>query len=180
VTSDDAHARFSRMYEACYWSVLGYARRRIPDEDTARDAAAEVFAVAWRRWDHVPASDPLPWLYRVAGDVVGNERRRQGRVQDLTRQLAELLPSPDQEGVAADRGRLMETLEVLSQLSTADQEVLRLHAWEGLSGAALAEALGCSTTAAAVRLHRARRRLQRGMLESRLDVPAQPASQPAR
>jgi DNA-directed RNA polymerase specialized sigma24 family protein len=34
-----------------------------------------------------------------------------------------------------------------------------LHAWEELRGKDLAAALGCSAAAAAVRLHRARRRL---------------------
>jgi RNA polymerase sigma-70 factor (ECF subfamily) len=46
-------------------------------------------------------------------------------------------------------------------LGEKDQEVLRLHAWEGLAGKALAVALGCTTGTAAVRLHRARRRLER-------------------
>jgi RNA polymerase sigma-70 factor (ECF subfamily) len=168
------------MYEAYYWSVLRYARRRLPNDDAARDAAAEVFAVAWRRWDHVPTNDPLPWLYGVARNVIESEQRRQGRDQDLRRQLAELLPDSAEFSAAADRARLMETLQALSRLSPADQEVLRLHAWEGLSGAALAQALDCSTTAAAVRLHRARRRLQRGVGGARFQISAQPASEPAR
>ncbi|MGW2240634.1 sigma factor-like helix-turn-helix DNA-binding protein, partial [Streptomyces sp. NPDC001759] len=45
-------------------------------------------------------------------------------------------------------------------LSEADQEVLRLTAWEELGVDDLAVALGCGTRAAAMRLHRARRRLR--------------------
>ncbi|TCC57419.1 sigma-70 family RNA polymerase sigma factor [Kribbella pittospori] len=49
------------------------------------------------------------------------------------------------------------------QLSDADRELLSLVAWEGLDTAQLAAALGCSRNSAAVRLHRARRRLERLM-----------------
>jgi RNA polymerase sigma-70 factor (ECF subfamily) len=52
------------------------------------------------------------------------------------------------------------TLAALSTLGARDREVLLLHAWEGLQGEDLAAALGCSTGAAAARLHRARRRLR--------------------
>ena len=52
----------------------------------------------------------------------------------------------------------------LTRLSPADQEVLRLAAWEQLDTAALAYVLECSEVAARVRLHRATRRLQQVVL----------------
>ena len=48
----------------------------------------------------------------------------------------------------------------LAQLSDDDQEVLRLVSWEDLNLAQVAVALGVSSGAAKVRLHRARRRLR--------------------
>jgi len=57
-------------------------------------------------------------------------------------------------------GRLgVELRAVLGALTAAQVEVLLLSAWEGLSGAGLATALGWSPVAARVRLHRARRAL---------------------
>jgi RNA polymerase sigma-70 factor, ECF subfamily len=50
-------------------------------------------------------------------------------------------------------------MEALRTLSESDQQVLMLHAWEGLTGRELGIALDCSTAAASVRLHRARHRL---------------------
>ena len=52
-----------------------------------------------------------------------------------------------------------ELLAALARLGPRDREALLLAAWEGLQGAELAAALGCSAAAAKVRLHRARRRL---------------------
>ena len=48
----------------------------------------------------------------------------------------------------------------VGQLSSADQEVLLLAAWEGLSHAEIATALDCSTDAVDKRLQRAKQRLR--------------------
>ena len=52
------------------------------------------------------------------------------------------------------------------ELREADREVLSLIAWEELSVADAARALGCSAAAFSVRLHRARRRLERLLARS--------------
>ncbi len=46
----------------------------------------------------------------------------------------------------------------LASLSPADQEVLRLLAWEGLGNQGIAAVLGITPNAVAIRLHRARAR----------------------
>jgi Sigma-70, region 4 len=48
-----------------------------------------------------------------------------------------------------------------ASLSNADREILRLVAWEGLGPTDGAAVLGCSVSSYKVRLHRARRRLER-------------------
>jgi hypothetical protein len=54
--------------------VLAFSIRRLPDRSTAEDAAAETFAVAWRRRELIP-EEPLPWLYGIALRVAANQRR---------------------------------------------------------------------------------------------------------
>lgn len=51
----------------------------------------------------------------------------------------------------------------LTTLPDIDQEILRLIGWEKLSLGEAATVLGCTRTAAAVRLHRARKRLTKAM-----------------
>jgi RNA polymerase sigma factor (sigma-70 family) len=150
-----AQRRFTHLYEQHYWSVLRFLLRRLGDEPRARDLTAEVFVVAWRRLDELP--DPvLPWLYGAARRVLANEFRHQSRQVRLHERLAGLAVGDD-EDLAAER---LWVLEALHRLSDADQEVLRLSAWEDLSGADIAAVLNCSNSAAAVRLHRARQRLR--------------------
>jgi len=107
---------------------------------------AETFAVCWRKLDRVP-ENALPWLYAVARKTLANERRKRSREAALTD-----LPAPPLEHD--------HTLSLaLGELKETDREVLRLVAWEGLLLREAAAVLGCSTVAARVRFHRAKRRL---------------------
>jgi RNA polymerase sigma-70 factor (ECF subfamily) len=65
--------------------------------------------------------------------------------------------------------------EALARLSPADQEVLRLTAWEELGVDEVAVALGCGSRAAAMRLHRARRRLRAEIDRMHITVAGGPA-----
>ncbi len=54
-------------------------------------------------------------------------------------------------------------LAAFAALRERDREVLRLVAWDGLDAAEAAEVLGVTRLAFTVRLHRARRRLERAL-----------------
>ncbi|MBK7721877.1 MAG: sigma-70 family RNA polymerase sigma factor [Austwickia sp.] len=146
---------FTRLYSEAYPMVLRYCRRRCFDEASARDATSETFATAWRRWHDVPP-EALPWLYGVARRVVANQRRSEERTHRLIERLAdEQRPG----GATADTDFTALHL-ALASLSAVDQESLRLWAWEDLTVQQIAVAMQCRPATAAVRLHRARRRLR--------------------
>jgi RNA polymerase sigma factor (sigma-70 family) len=148
-------ARFRALFDAAYPAVRRYVLYRGVVGDRADDVVAETFLVAWRRLDDLPDDDPLPWLLAVARNVWLNQRRRDRRYAALLQRLPlpSFTPSPDEPG---DLGAVR---EALGAIGAADQEILRLVAWDGLSAAKAGEVLGCSPGAARVRLHRARRRL---------------------
>jgi RNA polymerase sigma factor (sigma-70 family) len=147
-------ARFRLVFARHYPAVFGYAARRL-GRDEASDAAAEVFTVAWRRLDRVPAEPgTLPWLYGVARKVVSNQERSANRRSRLHSRLA----VPDPVDSQPDPQRL-DITAALRRLGASDREILRLAAWEDLEPAEIARTLGCSTNAASVRLHRAKKRL---------------------
>lgn len=154
---------FRSLYEATHLRVLAYCLRRTDDRSAAHDATAEVYVVAWRRWDELPDDQDLvlPWLLASARRVLSNQHRGKRRRRRLLTRLSAAAPPPD-DSVAGAVERHEEAVLVraaLTTLSEDDQEVLRLDAWEELSGVQLAAALGCTRNAAQVRLHRARRRL---------------------
>jgi RNA polymerase sigma-70 factor (ECF subfamily) len=163
LSAEDDATRFTRLYGECYDHVLAYALRRVQD-DAARDVAAETFLVAWRRLEEVPA-EPLPWLYGVARNIVGNEYRRTQRTDRLYEKIAGQRTGHSLD--AADQVVDTRALAAaLAALSPADRELLQLIAWEGLSPADAAAALGCRPATVLVRLHRARRRLKHALRSS--------------
>ncbi len=153
-----ADARLAALWNAHYGDVLAYARRRA-GPDVAADVAAAAFGVLWRRIDE-PLDDPLPWLYGVARRELANHRRGARRRQALLARLS-LRRSPGAALDPADRAvEGAAARAALARLRPEDHEVLMLVAWEGLSPERAAAALGLGTSAFAVRLHRARRRLE--------------------
>lgn len=158
-------AWFEAMYSRCAPQILAFARRRLVDGQDCEDVAVEVFTIAWRRRDDLPAEE-LPWLYATAGNVIAHTTRAQQRRTRLDAKIAghSLFGDTAHDGDVDDlldaRSRLS---EAFTQLSSADQEVLRLWAWEGLEGNDLGVALGCAPGAARTRLHRAKTRLRTAM-----------------
>jgi RNA polymerase sigma-70 factor (ECF subfamily) len=154
--------RFEALFEAHHRALLAYAARRCPSLTDAEDVVADVFVVAWRRLDDVPAGDDaLPWLYGVARRTIGNQRRGTARRANLQARLEQTTERP----VVPPPADTEPALEALSRLSRDDQELLRLVAWEGLSHAEIAQALGISVNAVAIRLHRARARFEKTMVK---------------
>ena len=152
VTAGGERARFESLFDQNFRAVTAYVRRRAAAGD-ADDVVAETFLIAWRRIDEVPA-DPRPWLLGVARRVLANQRRAAGRRAALAERVSRQPPAPPRE-----EGQ-PQMLCALARLTAADREILLLAAWDGLSAAEAAVTLTCSRTAAKVRLHRAKRRLE--------------------
>lgn len=154
--------RFYDVFARHYAAVYRYCRRRL-GEDEAGDAAAESFTVAWKKIDRIPDSPgDLPWLYAVARRVVANAARSRRRRLRLVAEAT--ARTPHAAAPAADAGTAV--LGALDWLDPQDAEILRLAAWEGLDPRQMGAVLGCSPNAAAIRLHRARRRLEAAMTDT--------------
>ena len=163
------------MYDEHYRSVLGYALRRVEAPEDAAEIVAETFLIAWRRIDDVPhGSEARLWLYGVARRVLANHRRGQRRRIRLGGRLRDELtawPYEDAAGSAA-----LETVVLaMAELSDDDREILRLVAWEGLTHDDLAIVFACSSNAAKIRVHRARKRLRAHLADSDVVKPHGPA-----
>lgn len=152
---------YQQLYEQHYRNVFAYCLRRTHRNDAA-DLAAEVFTVAWRRLDQVPAGeDALPWLYAVAFRVVSQHRRQSARRRTLPYRLWSM-ETPKTSGPELEVVRRYEhdlVIRASEALRPLDQEILRLTYWEELSSAHVALVTGSTEAAVRQRLHRARKRL---------------------
>ena len=165
--ADRGEGWFTETYTAHYPYVVRYGLRRLADLDAAAELAQDVFVVAWRRRTQVPEHS-LPWLYGVARRLLANRRRAAPApvsMADPDLLHDHRMSDPDTAVTVA------EVRTALATLGELDQEILRLVGWEELTVAEAAAALGCSRTAAAVRLHRARRRLVAAMADTPTPTP---------
>jgi RNA polymerase sigma factor (sigma-70 family) len=148
---------FERLYRETYPRVLAYARS-VASHDTADDAVAETYAIAWRRQREIPRNAELGWLIGVTRRVLANARRSRRRSGAL-HALLDLQPKklgPDPADRIED-GALRDALLAISRL---DREAVLLTAWFDLSSADAAQALGITPAAFRMRAARARRRLR--------------------
>lgn len=150
--------RFGTLYEDAAPAVARYAARRVVPSDV-HDVVAETFLVAWRRFDDVP-SDSLPWLFGTARKVISNRRRSDARRRALdVRLTSELASSPVNVTPATGIDRAL--LNAIDELPDSEREAFVLVAWDGLDPERAARAAGCRAGTFRMRLHRARRRLER-------------------
>ena len=166
--SPSNNQRFQHMYGQHFDAVQSYCLRRLPVAD-ANDAVAEVFLVAWRKIESMPADEEaLPWLYAVARNAVRNASRSSRRSARLVAKLGSVRETPvaTPETQVVRHSESQRILTALDSLRASDREVLRLRAWEGLTAPQIADVLGLSLSAAEKRLARAMHRLQ-GAVDSK-------------
>jgi len=159
----DREARFAEVYDAAYTDLVRFVSRRgQPGE--AEDVVAEVFAVAWRRFEHLPTEldEARAWLFGIAYRTVLASNRAEGRRRALTLRLT------DEAGIgplgvvdadiAADR---VDLVAAWKRLDPVHAEALALACWDGLTSAQAGRVLDISPVAFRIRLTRGRRALRR-------------------
>ena len=151
------------LYERHARAVFRYPARRA-GPPAAEDLLSEVFIIALSASARVVAHDSgsaLPWLYGIALNVLRAYFRRQPPAAGMASDLGMDWDAVDERLDAfAERGRLRAALDGLAD---SDRELLLLVAWEGLTPAEAAAALGISQVAARTRLHRARKRAMKAL-----------------
>ncbi len=159
--SREDHARFEALYQANYKPIYAYVHRRVLHSSSdVPDIVSEVFARAWRRIGDLPPSpqDRL-WLFGVAHKCLLEHHRRWSYQLRL---LSHLGAQPNQVEIldtSVDPLHLR-VRAALQELRPFDREVVLLVYWDGLSHAEAASVLGCSVNAVALRIKKAKARLQ--------------------
>jgi RNA polymerase sigma factor (sigma-70 family) len=152
--------RFEAVYLDHHASIYAYVHRRLAGMGAeVHDVVAEVFEVAWRRLDELPdpPEDRL-WLFGVARRCVLRAHRSGRRRRRLQARLSDVATVLSNGQTSDERGAVVRA--AIERLRPREREVVQLVMWDGLTHAEASRVLGCSPNAVAVRLHKARKRLQ--------------------
>jgi RNA polymerase sigma-70 factor (ECF subfamily) len=152
-----AEDRFRALHRDTFADLLRFVERRVP-ADEAEDIVSTVFLTAWRRFDELP-EDTRPWLFGVARRTMANRTRGWLRRRALDVRLVAAEPREVPDGAAGAAARI-DLERAWRALSPTDRETLALVAFDGLTAEQAATVLGCRRSTFAMRLARARQRLQ--------------------
>lgn len=149
-----AEEQFSAYFRAHYNAIVRYVERRVGQREDAAELVADVFRIAWQRFDPTASR---AWLFQVAHNVVLDHYRRNGRQRALVARVAgEAATQPPQAWPEPENP----VLAALEQVDEPTRELLRLRYWEELSVSEIGTVLQLSSGAVRVRLHRARQQLK--------------------
>lgn len=149
-------ALFRRHSDHVYHIVHGV----LGDNDLARDVTQDVFVQVYKSLPTFRRGAKFStWLYRIAVNRAVDAARAVKR-----RRWAPFTPGiehkPDPDGDPADgidaRDLADRTARVMQEVPPQHRDVLALRYYRELTTEEMADVLGCSVTAAKVRLHRAR------------------------
>jgi len=169
------NARVSEMLRAHFRDVWRIVRRFGVPENSADDAAQEVFIIAARRLADIAPGSERAFLFSSAVRVAANARRALGARRECAEDdsLPEGVdPRPNAEALL-DQKRLRQLLDrVLDELSDDLRVCFVLYELEGMSSPEIAELLSIPIGTVASRLRRAREafELAAGKLKARLQT----------
>jgi len=146
---------FSSIYERYSRDVYRFALYLSGDAALAQDITAETFARAWAVHDGVRVGSVKAYLLMIARNLFRDGRRRPVQVQlpDFA-DVRDGAASPEAAAEACQD--LRSVLGALRALPELDRAILLMATLEGLSHEAVGAAVGLSTAAVKVRVHRAR------------------------
>lgn len=153
------NARVAELLRTHFRDVWRIVRRFGVPENSADDAAQEVFIIASRRLADIAPGSERPFLFASAVRVAANARRALGARRECAEDDSApegVDPSPSAEALL-DQKRLRQMLDrVLDELSDDLRVSFVLYELEGMSSPEIAELLGIPVGTVASRLRRAR------------------------
>lgn len=162
----------AELFSSYRTRIRRYVGTMVHDPDDADDLTQDVFVQAHRRLGSLRDPDAVvSWLYRIATHLAYDRFRKSSRQPTAPLLDIEAEARLVAEGEAEPSvGRVVEQAEMsacvrryLDELSDDYRTAILLHDLEALTNVEIAEMLGVSLDAVKIRLHRARRKLERAL-----------------
>ncbi len=177
--SDPAEVAIPRLLDAHGGRIYALALRLCRRPEDAEDLVQEIFLQAFRKWEQFDGrSSPTTWLFTIAVRACQRMHRRRAGQPQRIESLDELMPfnearlatvPPDQKhgaGERAQREAVERVEEAIASLPAEFRLPLVLKDIVELPVADVATALRLKPATVKTRLHRARLRLRRALIET--------------
>ena len=158
------------LFETYHDRIYGYIRRLVRDPAEAEDLTQETFLRAYRRRDSLRDPEAVRgWLYRIASHAcLDRLRQRKPQVsidsEEGAARAESIVSSSPSALEATERKETSACVQgCLDYLPDSYRAVILLYEAHSLTAAEIADLLGVTVATVKIRLHRARRRLQKVM-----------------
>ncbi len=144
---------FDALYRRNFVAIAKFFARRA-EPRFAEELAAETFSIAWAKKEQATTEFELAWLYKIAGYVLNNQRRRQIKEFQFFSAFSPTMrfaPSAEQLALKDD-----ELAQAIAGLPAKDQAILALVYLDDLPVKVAAEILSLTPNAVSIRLTRIR------------------------
>ncbi len=158
---------FQDLYESYAADVYRFAFWLAGESAEAEDITSETFIRAWSRRNGIRTETLKAYLFTIARNLYLEHQRRSRRHVDIEDVHPDPAPGPDQ--VVESQLELRRVQRSLQQLPEIDRAAFILRVQHELPYVEIARVLGLSLTAAKVKVHRARKKLLLGLVET--EVP---------
>jgi RNA polymerase sigma factor (sigma-70 family) len=157
-------AAFRLLFERYAGVLYGLSRRRLGNDDEARDIVQQTFLQLHRARHDFRASARLrPWLFTIALNLIRGTYRTRRRRREESLELAGRVPEAavvDDAADAEQKARAARLRAALASIPSQQREVIELHWFEQSPYEEIARIVGASVAAVRVRAHRGYARLR--------------------
>jgi RNA polymerase sigma-70 factor (ECF subfamily) len=148
---------FAALYRDHARDVHRFALYLCGDEMLAEDLLSEAFVRVWTARERVDLVTVRAYLFAIVRNLFLQDVNRRRRSAPLPERLASARPGPEERATA--QSELRAVVAALAALAEIDRAAVLMRADGGLPYDEIARALGISTAAAKVKVHRARLKL---------------------
>ncbi len=157
---------FSELVRRYQGPLFNFLRQRTANTDDAEDLAQDAFLRAWQRLDRYDSRWRFStWLFTIASRMAMNHHQKQSRraaVQLSDDECLTVDEDPADRALVTERSSNLWSLAA-EMLNETERSALWLRYAEDFSASDIARVLGKTTITVRVLLHRARRKLARGL-----------------
>lgn len=167
----DASA-FGRLYERYLGSIYRYLYFRVGNVPEAEELTDDVFVRAWEAlpgYSMTGNDSLLPWLYRIAHNLLVDHYRRSTLHKETQPLFAVKEHSPSVEEIVSTKQEINRAVQAVRELGHVEQTVLLLRFVEQLSYREIAEIVDKSEGACRVIQYRALSALRDLLKEEKAD-----------
>jgi len=174
--------RFERLYRQYYSRMVGQVHYMVNDVEQAQEIVQDVFVRLHRNLAAIANDELVPgYLFIACRNAIKNEYRRRSRIKsgygksvlvdmektDFFFQSAE---TEEDSYIRKEESKMI--LACLDKLRYEDREIIVMKEFGGQRYEEIAAALGTNTAVVRGRLHKARQRLRKILLEARRELEA--------